>query len=333
MMPLPEKDQKDGITKKAIKCDLCRGHQYSNCVHECPRGAILRVDPLRYFDELSMVMSSEQQAHLRNKEAASPDESKQRIKPRSTAFVVLSLLVGLLGLGGIIGLFFQETGPHTGGTPLGLAYGIASALMVAMALFYGARKKMRRVGLGPLEWWTQFHMVIGVLGFVAALAHAGFQITSVLTALLLLLFGLEVITGVLGQYIYMTVPSKLTRLEKDGQAKLIEDLLEEDIGLSASIDELMGSLPAKLQAVAQSVHSTALGFGPRISKSYDRDALLMQVTKKVNLDGADARSRPTLERLVKDLCILGDVRAQIRLHRSLRSWLVAHLAITGMLVV
>ncbi|MBL4633237.1 MAG: cyclic nucleotide-binding domain-containing protein, partial [Kofleriaceae bacterium] len=43
MMPLPEKDQKDGITKKAIKCDLCRGHQYSNCVHECPRGAILRV--------------------------------------------------------------------------------------------------------------------------------------------------------------------------------------------------------------------------------------------------------------------------------------------------
>ncbi|MBL4634138.1 MAG: hypothetical protein JKY56_26445 [Kofleriaceae bacterium] len=36
---------------------------------------------------------------------------------------------------------------------------------------------------------------------------------------------------------------------------------------------------------------------------------------------------------MKDLCILGDVRAQIRLHRSLRSWLVAHLAITGMLVV
>jgi Fe-S-cluster-containing dehydrogenase component len=336
MMPLPEKDQKDGITKKAIKCNLCRGHDYSNCVHECPRGAILRVDPLRYFDELSMVMSAEQQAHLRMKEAASStskDESKQRIKPRSTTFVIVSLVLGMLGLAGVVGLFFQSRGPHTGGSPLGLAYGIASAGMIGVALFYGARKKMRNVGLGPLEWWTQFHMVIGVVGFAAALAHAGFQITGVLTALLLLLFGLEVITGVLGQYIYMTVPSKLTRLEKDDQAKLIEDLLEEDISLSASIDELRNSLPAKLQAVANSVRGRALAMKPRLSKSYDRNALLLDITKRVNLEGADMRSRPTLERLIQDLCIHGDVRTQIRLHRSLKNWLVAHLAITGMLVV
>jgi hypothetical protein len=205
--------------------------------------------------------------------------------------------------------------------------------MIAVAIAYGARKKMRRVGLGPLEWWTQFHMVIGVVGFGAALAHAGFQITGVLTALLLLLFALEVFTGVLGQYIYMHVPTQLTRLEKDGQAKLIEDLLEEEIGLAASIDELQNSLPAKLQAVASSVRSKAMSFSPRLSKSFNKNALLADVTKAVNLDGVDMRSRPTMERLVGDYCSLGDVKAQVRLHRRLRTWLVAHLAITGMLVV
>ncbi len=333
MMPLPEKDQKDGVTKKAIKCNLCRGHKYSNCVHECPRGAILRVDPLRYFDELSMVMSDEQQTHLRTKAALSRDESKQRVKPRSTLFVILSALFGIAGLAGIVAMYMTSQGPHNGGTKLGLIYGIASAGLIATALFYGARKKMRRLGKGPLEWWTQFHMVIGVVGFVAALAHAGFQITGILTALLLLLFGLEVLTGILGQYIYMVVPGQLTRLEKGGQAKLIEDLLEEEINLAASVAELTSSLPTKVGSIAKSVSGKATSFSARLSKSYNKDQHAITVAKVADLNAMDMRVRPILERLLADLCSLGDVRAQIRLHRRLKGWLVSHLAITGMLVV
>ncbi len=333
MRPLPESEQKDGVTKKAIKCNLCRGHTYSNCVHECPRGAILRVDPLRYFDELSVVMSAEQQAHLRMKEAASKHTSKQRVKPRSTVFIYVSMIFGLLGLGGIMTSYLASPGPHNGGTPLGLIYGIVAAGLIGAALAYGARKKLRNIGAGPIEWWTQFHMVIGVVGFVAALAHAGFQITGIMTSLLLLLFALEVLTGVLGQYIYMVVPSQLTRLEKAGQAKLIEDLLGEEITLSASVEELSSSLPSKLQQLVSSVAPSAASFSKRLHKSFESSHLISDVRKMVQLDQADPRSRPTLERLVSDLCVLGDVRAQIRLHRRLKSWLVAHLAITGMLVV
>jgi Fe-S-cluster-containing dehydrogenase component len=333
MRPLPESEHKDGVTKKAIKCNLCRGHKYSNCVHECPRGAILRVDPLRYFDELSAVMSAEQQVHLQLKEAADKDASKQRIKPRTTKFIGLSLILGVLGLAGILSLFFTTPGPHRGGTPLGLAFGIASTALIGTALFYGARKKMRRIGKGPLEWWTQFHMVIGVLGFVAALAHAGFQITGILTLLLLLLFALEIITGLLGQYIYMTVPSQLTRLEREGQAKLIEDLLEEEISLSSSAHELRVTLPAEVQAVVKAARPAAESLKTRLHPSYAPKNLIDHISRAVRLDAADPRVRPTLERLVADLCGLGDVRAQIRLHRRLKNWLVAHLVITGMLVV
>ncbi len=333
MMTLPEKEQKDGVTKKAIKCDLCRGHKYSNCVHECPRGAILRVDPLRYFDELSMVMDNEQQEHLRAKAAASLDESKQRVKPRSTLFILISALLGGLGIVGIGVLYLQSSGPHRGGSPTGLLFGVISTVLIGVALAYGARKKIRRVALGPLEWWTQFHMVIGVVGFIAALAHAGFQITGVLTALLLLLFGLEVVTGILGQYIYMVVPGQLTRLERHGQAKLIEDLLEEEVSLTGAVDELRLSTPVKAQKYIISIAAGALRHGPRMKKNYDHGNFVEEIRQAGDIDKVDVRVRETIDRIIRDLCTLGDLRAQIRLHRRLKSWLVVHLATTGMLVV
>lgn len=333
MRPLPESEQHDGITKKAIKCNLCRGHAYSNCVHECPRGAILRVDPLRYFDELSTVMSAEQQAHLQYKEAAGKDESKQRVKPRTTKFIGLSFFLGFAGIVAMVAFFLQSPGPHQGGSPSGLIFGFLSTGLIGTALFYGARKKMRKIGKGPLEWWTQFHMVIGVLGFVAALAHAGFQLTGILTTVLLMLFALELVTGLLGQYIYMVVPSQLTRLEREGQAKLIEDLLEEEIALSASTRELRESLPTTVSSRIKKAAVLASRISIRLSPEYDKAGLVRYIGRKSNLKEADEKIQPIQERLIEDLCSLGDVRAQIRLHRRLKNWLVMHLAITGMLVV
>jgi CRP-like cAMP-binding protein/Fe-S-cluster-containing dehydrogenase component len=37
---------------KASKCDICRGYEAPNCVYNCPQGAIIRIDPTEYFDEL-----------------------------------------------------------------------------------------------------------------------------------------------------------------------------------------------------------------------------------------------------------------------------------------
>ncbi len=38
--------------RKASKCDICRGYEAPNCVYNCPQGAIVRIDPNEYFDEL-----------------------------------------------------------------------------------------------------------------------------------------------------------------------------------------------------------------------------------------------------------------------------------------
>lgn len=39
-------------SRKASKCDICRGFDAPNCVYNCPQGAIVRIDPNEYFDEL-----------------------------------------------------------------------------------------------------------------------------------------------------------------------------------------------------------------------------------------------------------------------------------------
>jgi CRP-like cAMP-binding protein/Fe-S-cluster-containing dehydrogenase component len=39
-------------SRKASKCDICRGYDAPNCVYNCPQGAIVRIDPNEYFDEL-----------------------------------------------------------------------------------------------------------------------------------------------------------------------------------------------------------------------------------------------------------------------------------------
>lgn len=38
--------------RKASKCDICKGFEQANCVYNCPQGAIIRVDPNEYFEEL-----------------------------------------------------------------------------------------------------------------------------------------------------------------------------------------------------------------------------------------------------------------------------------------
>lgn len=339
MMPLAEnKRPAPDITKRAIKCNLCRGYSYSNCVYECPRGAVLRVDPLRYFDELALVMEAEQVDAIKwqrqQARAVSQEKGKQLVKPRSMAFVWISLVFFLAAAGGIVGAYLVSPQPRTGGTPWGLGFGIGAAAAIAFAMFLGARKRMRNWSLGPLEVWTQFHMVVGILGFLAALAHAGFRITGVFTTALLFIFAAEIVTGVLGQALYMTVPKLLTRIERHGLAKLIEDLFEEEIALSTGIAELTAKSPPEVgQLVNGPISRAAGGVRMRFRATYDPEKHPDWVRQHVAFQQIPQRYHDLVDRMIGDLCRLQDVRAQLRLHRRLKRWLIAHIAIAAGLFV
>jgi len=344
MRPLDDKERPSPeITKRAIKCNLCRGYAYSNCVHECPRGAILRVDPLRYFEELALVMEAEQRDAIEWSRGQAKQlgllGTKQRVRGRSTWFIPASFAFGILAIAAIVAVSVLTGASLRGSSAVGLPLGIASATCLFAASFQGIRKRMRNsTWIGGLEAWTQFHMVLGAVGFFAAVAHAGFQVTGVFTTFLLVAFAFEVATGIAGQVIYATVPTALTRLERHGLARLVEDLYDEEHTLERSVDELVGTIPAKTwRALKPRVEGAAGNLHDRMVATYDPPAAV--VTAKQRLDGAlqgiqlSTDERITLDRVLESRCRLTDIRAQLLLHRRLKRWLIAHVATASALVV
>jgi len=212
----------------------------------------------------------------------------------------------------------------------------ATCLFSAASL--GIRKRMRDTAIGGLEAWTQFHMVLGAVGFLAAVAHAGFQVTGVFTTLVLLVFAFEVATGLAGQVIYATVPTTLTRLERHGLARLVEDLLDEQAALERTIGELVATVhPAAWRTLRKSVDALAGTMHDRMIGSYDPAAAVAAAKQRliglVAPTPSTADDRTTLERIVESRCRLLDVHAQLLLHRRLKIWLVMHVATATALVV
>ena len=343
MRPLDEKERPSPeVTKRAIKCNLCRGHSYSNCVHECPRGAILRVDPLKFFEELALVMEAEQKDAIEWSRGQAKVfgllNTKQRVRARSTWFVTASFMLGILAILGIVAATVFIGAPLRGGSSVGLPLGIFAALCLFGAASQGIRKRMRNTSIGGLEAWTQFHMVMGAVGFFAAVAHAGFQVTGVFTTLLLVVFSIEVATGVTGQVIYATVPTALTRLERHGLSRLVEDLYDEEVTLERGILELIGTIQAKTwKLIKPRVDASTGNLHDRMVATYDPAAALAAGKKHLadnmrDLQLTDA-DRTTTDRILESQYRLVDIKAQLLLHRRLKRWLIAHVATATALIV
>ncbi len=328
MRPIPESEQKDNIVKQAIKCNLCREYEYSNCVHECPRGALLRVNPMEHFDEVAMLLAADQ-------DSEGVSSSSKRVIPkrasRPKTILVLSTLLLLLGSGTISTLYTLAPQPYLASSGLGLLFGIIAASCLFLALFLGARKRLSNHGLGRLEGWTQFHMVIGALGFVASLAHADFSVTGIATTALMLLFLLEVLTGITGQILYSQIPKILTNLEKHSKAKLIEDLYDERKQLKEGIQEIIFREPNSVKDLAKTLSKWAGSPRKRFRRKFDSQQHKEKLIANLQLPPPLLRHQSSIERLLSDYCVLADVKAQIKLHLALKRWLVVHLIIAAAL--
>jgi hypothetical protein len=139
---------------------------------------------------------------------------------------------------------------------------------------------------------------------------------------------------VLGQAIYMVAPKILTRLERVGLAKLIEDLLEEELELERSIAELRGKLPPQLGGELDRRLPRAVGsLGARFGRRYDPAGQAGAAAAALGGPIREPELRSQVERIAQDASRLRDVRAQLRLHRGMKHWLILHLASAGALAV
>lgn len=101
--------------------------------------------------------------------------------------------------------------PLTGGSFVGLWYGVAGSLLMIWAGLLAAHRKSRpRWWMGPRKFWLRGHIWLGLLSVVLILCHSGYSWGGTLTTVLWGVLLAVIVTGVFGVIVQQILPRLLT---------------------------------------------------------------------------------------------------------------------------
>jgi hypothetical protein len=101
--------------------------------------------------------------------------------------------------------------PPSGGSTLGLAYGIAGFGLMAFVTLLSIRKKFPIWRIGRTQSWMRAHLWLGALSFPLILLHAGFLFGHGLTSVLMGSFLIVWTSGIFGAWLQHALPRRLLR--------------------------------------------------------------------------------------------------------------------------
>ena len=101
--------------------------------------------------------------------------------------------------------------PPSGGSTLGLVYGIVGFGFMAFVTLLSLRKKFPIWRIGRTQAWMRGHLWLGALSFPLILLHAGFLFGHGLTSILMWLFVVVYASGIFGAYLQHTLPRRIMR--------------------------------------------------------------------------------------------------------------------------
>ncbi len=309
------------MEKRANKCNLCAGYAEPNCVHNCPTGAILRVEPTSYFEELSAALGKTGNVPLGRTEKARPRELSKTLVPLGVALFSAALLYVGFGLG-----------PYSPWSPRGMALGTVAAMLGATALAGRRRLMKQRDQYGLFRIWTRVHYGLGALALVAVVAHSNGRGGGVLTQVLLALTALDVLTGVVGRLWYWWLPKRITRIEGDSQVE--EDVRDELEALEKRERELLADDDPTVVGIVERLRGKVGGVLGCLSAKYDPDAARGQVRKQLEPLAAPLPppKRKEVERMAEDLVRRVELRACLWLYAVRKGWLATHVGASVALV-
>jgi hypothetical protein len=250
--------------------------------------------------------------------------------------------------------------PPSGGSPLGLAYGIAGFGAMAIVTLLSLRKRFPIWRIGRTQSWMRAHLWLGALSLPLILLHAGFLSGHGLTSVLMWLFVVVYASGVFGAWLQHTVPRRIMRdvpMETiyDQIARVREQLLDEaDTVVADASGKLQVSVavPASSAEASAKAAANALASVMRIGADdtaplrefYTREMRpFVEKPTRAHLlaDETAAAARfgklrplvpPALGAAITDLeSICEEERQLLRqegMHRLLHSWLVIHVPLS-----
>jgi Fe-S-cluster-containing dehydrogenase component/CRP-like cAMP-binding protein len=336
----PAVDQTDELV--AVKCNLCantglnppgsKSPAYS-CEENCPTGALARIDPASYFDEIGairgLMMVDRSHAVGRNIHKSDPG---RRLIHAVGLIITLALTAAAwygiqeFGLGGRIASFLN----------MRWITGMVGLLGIAGAMAYPFRRQIYTRRAGPLRYWMLVHSYAGVIAAVLIMLHAGRSSGGMLTTGLTLSFDLTIVTGLLGILFYKMLPRALTSIE--GSPLLIDDLRARREELRAELTSAVGSASTQAQdKIRRHISARFWSTGYLLRQYLLRRELGSEIEAgKQRLEkfgsGLSEPDRQAMYRATEAAVTTRRVDALIYLHRLLKLWLPPHIAASSLML-
>ncbi len=248
----------------------------------------------------------------------------------------------------------------SGGSWVGLAFGLAAFGLMIFAGLLGLRRRFPALRVGRPESWMRGHLWLGILTVPLVFFHAGFMVGGPLTLTLVILLILVTLSGILGVVLQQILPRVMTARVT---METIHDQIDHVLGqLLSEADQLVSGVvgpvlpagtPAPLTASGAPAISTVSGLSrheTRIEGSLPmRDFYLNKVRPFLearkcagplsNAQRAAAAFGPVrtlvptaVHDALKDLEGICEERRQLatqeRLHAWLHGWLLVHVPLS-----
>jgi Fe-S-cluster-containing dehydrogenase component/CRP-like cAMP-binding protein len=338
-LPQPVEPTEDLL---AVKCNLCRGTTLNppdsktpaySCEENCPTGALARVSPRDYFDEITMI---EGPAYPREKTSGRnihrSDPPARKIHIAGISIVLVTVLAAVFGL-----MRYGFNGAFAGFFTIRWATGIVGLAGIVGTMLYPRRRRIFRKRAGPLRYWLLGHIYLGVLGAAMILLHGGTRSGGALTTVLAISFDLVVLTGLWGLFCYQIVPGWLIALEP-GTPLLADDLRRRYHELETQVADLLAAASEPGRNLMESAIRKLSSWGFMMRQFTLREPLenmSADVRRDFAESGAklaDPKDRARMDRLTDAITSLRRLDALRFLHGTLKSWLVPHVVATSLML-
>jgi hypothetical protein len=243
-----------------------------------------------------------------------------------------------------------------GGTAAGLWFGSAGFAFMIFAAALGARKRVPVYRIGRAQTWMRGHLWLGLVSLPVILFHSGFRFGHGLTAWLMALLVIVVVSGVFGAALQHYMPRVMTRevpmetiYEEIGhvRAQLLEEA--EDLVTQATDSKKQEATSAEANsaeagvAVAVTEEAAPLRIfyeqelKPYLAKPGPSDSRLRDAAK-ARIAFAQLRTLlpPSLHTTVEDLEGICEEERQLtlqsQLHLWLHGWLLLHIPLSIVLI-
>ena len=129
--------------------------------------------------------------------------------------------------------FYSRDTIPSGSTTGGLIYGWLGFIGILVLMFLGIRKRWHASHLGTVQGWTSAHVYLGLLTILIIPMHAGFRFGLDVHTLAFVLLVVVVLSGIVGLWLYLVIPERLTQFER----VMLPEKLEAEINLQIADGE------------------------------------------------------------------------------------------------